>query len=146
MSDAERDAFLSRANIAVIGTVDAKGRPHATPVWYLYDDGVIRISVGRGSQKHRNIEANPNVSLVIDSRDMPYFAVMIQGTADVGPGFSEEDRLRLAVRYLGEALGKRYTESTSAEDSVTLTVRPRKVIEYDPVPGRKKWAEADPRS
>lgn len=139
MSDDDRQAFLRRANVAVLGTVDRQGRPHATPVWYLYDDGEFRISVGRGGQKHRNIEANPNISLVIDSRDLPYFAVMIQGTAEIGPRFSEEDRLRLAVRYLGEDLGKRYTESTSGEDSVTLRIRPRKVMEFNPMPVARRW-------
>ncbi|HVP04353.1 MAG TPA: PPOX class F420-dependent oxidoreductase [Dehalococcoidia bacterium] len=132
----KQDALLAEANIAVIGTVDAKGRPHATPVWYLYDDGVIRISVGENGQKHKNVARNPNVSLVIDRRAMPYYAVMIQGTAEAGPGFSDEDRLRLAVRYLGEDLGKRYVEMTKGESSVTLRIVPRKVMEFDPMAAR----------
>ena len=135
MTDDKRETFLRQANVAVLGTVDARGRPHAAPVWYLYDNGVFRISTGDGSQKHRNILANPNISLVIDQRALPYYAVMVQGTADIGPAFSDEDSLRLAVRYLGENLGARYAERTDAEASVSLTIRPRKVIVYDPMPG-----------
>ncbi|MDP9180253.1 MAG: PPOX class F420-dependent oxidoreductase [Chloroflexota bacterium] len=138
MTDDEREAFLRQANVAVLGTVDARGRPHAAPVWYLYDDGVVRISTGYGSQKHRNILANPNISLVIDQRALPYYAVMVQGTADIGPAFSDEDSLRLAVRYLGENLGARYAERTDAEASVSLAIRPRKVIVYDPMPGFRR--------
>ncbi|MDP9180947.1 MAG: pyridoxamine 5'-phosphate oxidase family protein, partial [Chloroflexota bacterium] len=89
MTDEEREAFLREANVAVLSTVDTRGRPHAAPVWYLYDDGVFRISTGDGSQKHRNILANPNISLVIDQRALPYYAVMVQGTADIGPAFSD---------------------------------------------------------
>ena len=129
----KQDALLHEPNIMVLGTVDAKGRPHATPVWYLYDNGEVRISVGKGGQKHKNVQRNPNVSVVIDRRGLPYYAVMIQGTAEIGPGFSDDDRLRLAVRYLGEDLGKRYTESTNGEDSVTLRIVPRKVMEFDPM-------------
>lgn len=132
----KQDALLSEPNILVLGTVDSRGRPHATPVWYLYDEGEIRISVGRGGQKHKNVEGNPNVSVVIDRRTLPYYAVMIQGTAEIGPGFSNEDRWRLAVRYLGEDLGKRYVESTGGEDSVTLRIVPRKVMEFDPMASR----------
>lgn len=139
MTDEEREAFLREANVAVLSTVDSRGRPHAAPVWYLYDDGVFRISTGAGSKKHKNIEANPNISLVIDQRVLPYYAVMVQGTAEIGPAFSDEDGLRLAVRYLGEELGKRYAQSqTATEDSVSLTIKPRKVIVYDPMPGWRK--------
>ena len=138
MTDDERETFLQQANVAVLGTVDARGRPHAAPVWYLYEDGVFRISTGDGSQKHRNILANPNISLVIDQRALPYYAVMVQGTADIGLAFSDEDSLRLAVRYLGEDLGSRYAERTDAEASVSLTIRPRKVIVYDPMPGFRR--------
>ncbi len=87
MTDEEREAFLREANVAVLSTVDAKGRPHAAPVWYLYDDGVFRISTGEGSQKHRNVTGNPNVSLVIDQRELPYYAVMVTGAAEIGPAF-----------------------------------------------------------
>ena len=132
---AKQDALLREANVIVFSSVDAKGRPHATPVWYLYDDGEIRISVGKNEQKHKNVLRNPNVSVVIDRRGLPYYAIMIQGTAEIGPGLSDEDRLRLAVRYLGDDLGKRYTDSTNSADSVTLRIRPRKVMEYDPMPG-----------
>jgi PPOX class probable F420-dependent enzyme len=138
MTDDEREAFLREANVAVLSTVDSRGRPNAAPVWYLYDDGVFRISTGDGSQKHRNILANPNISLVIDQRTLPYYAVMVQGTADIVPAFSDEDSLRLAVRYLGENLGPRYAERTDAEASVSLTIRPRKVIVYDPMPGFRR--------
>src|SRR6058998_1415754 len=125
MSDPQaRDHFLGRANVAVLATVDARGRAHAAPIWYLYDDGVFIISTGRGSQKHRNVEANPEVTLVIDERVVPYYAVMARGSAEIGPAFSAEDRLRLAVRYLGEDVGRRYAERTSDADSITIRLRP----------------------
>jgi PPOX class probable F420-dependent enzyme len=132
MISEKQDTFLREANIAVLGTVDSQGRPHATPIWYLYDGGEIVISVGKDGQKHRNVARNPNVSFVVDRRNIPPYAVMIQGTAEIGPGLSDEDHLRLAVRYLGEDLGKRYAEMTASDASVTLRIRPRKVMEFDP--------------
>ncbi|MEO8457896.1 MAG: PPOX class F420-dependent oxidoreductase [Chloroflexota bacterium] len=134
MTDEFREQFLSEANVAILGTVDSRGRPHATPIWYLYDDGAFRISVGKGSQKHKNIERNANVSLVIDQGALPYYAVMIQGEAEIGPEFSEGDSLRLAVRYLGENMGTAYATRDDTEASISLTIRPRKVIVYDPMP------------
>jgi len=132
-----RDDFLAEAHVAIIGTVDSKNRPHATPIWYLYDGGEFRFSIGRGSQKHRNLEANPEMSLVVDQRTMPYYAVMMRGAAAFGPPLSDEDHLKLAVRYLGEEVGRRYTEATKGGDVLTVHFRPRKTIEYDPLGSRR---------
>ena len=132
----DSEAFLHEANVAVLATVDSKGRPHAAPVWYLYEDGVFIVSTGRGSQKHRNAESNPNITLVIEKRTLPYFAAMAHGRAEIGPPFSADDRLRLAVRYLGEERGRRYVEGTRGEDSITIRLRPAKVVDFHGRAGR----------
>jgi len=132
----DREEFLKRANVAVLATVGPGGRAHAAPIWYLYDDGVFIISTGRGSQKHRNVERHPEVTLVVDDRSLPYYAVMVQGAAEIGPRLSDEARLRMAVRYLGEEWGRAYIARVSGEDSVTIRLRPRRFIEYHGRAGR----------
>ncbi len=137
MSDQrDRDEFLKQANVAVLATVGPGGRAHAAPIWYLYEDGVFLMSTGRGSQKHRNVERHPEVTLVVDDRRVPYYAVMVQGAVEIGPRLPDEARLRMAVRYLGEDLGRAYIARVSAEDSVTVRLRPRKFIEYHGRAGR----------
>jgi hypothetical protein len=61
---------------------------------------------------------------------------MARGRVEIGPGFSPEERLRLATRYLGEQLARRYVESTPDEGSVTIRLRPRKLIEFNGRAGR----------
>ena len=137
MSDQEdREEFLRQPNIAVLATVDGKGRAHAAPIWYLYEDGVFIMASGRGSQKHRNVERNPDVTLVVDDRTVPYYAVMIRGRAEIGPRLSDEERLRMATRYLGEELGRAYIARTGGEDSISIRLRPQKIIEYHGRAGR----------
>ena len=131
-----REQFLKEPNVAVLATVDAKGRAHAAPIWYLYEDGVLIMSTGRGSQKHRNVEAHPNVTVVVDRRTLPYYAVMARGRAEIGSPLTEDERLRMAVRYLGEEMGRAYVARRSGGDSVTIRLRPRKLIEYKGVAGR----------
>ncbi len=132
----EASDFLDRANIAIMATIGPGNRPHAAPVWYLYEDGVFIMSTGRGSQKHRNVEAQPEITLVVDRRSLPYYAVMAQGRAEIGPRLADEERRRMATRYLGEKLARAYLERVSGEDSVTIRLRPRKLIEFNGRAGR----------
>ena len=124
------EAFLSEPHVAVLATVDRRGRPHAMPIWYLYEDGVILMSAGRGSQKHRNIERNPSATLVVDRRETPYYAVMVRGSADIGPPLNPEQHQRLSMRYLGEEEGQRYAERTIGHDAITIRLVPEKWIEF----------------
>ena len=136
MSEQEREEFLKEANVAVLATVGGGERAHAAPIWYLYEDGVFIMSTGRGSQKHRNVEAHPEITLVVDRRSLPYYAVMAQGRAEIGPRLADEERRRMATRYLGEELARAYLERVSGEDSVTIRLRPRKLIEFNGRAGR----------
>ena len=141
MSDEEsREEFLREPNVAVLATVGRSGRPHAAPIWYLYEDGVFIMGTDSGSQKHRNVEANPEITLVIDRRTLPYYAVMAQGKAEIGPPLSDDQRMQMAVRYLGEELGRAYIARTPmlgmVSRGMTIRLRPRKLIEYQGRAGR----------
>ena len=137
MSDeTDLQEFLKKANIAVLATVDGKGRPHAAPVWYLYDNGDLLVSTGEGSQKHRNIQRNPEIALVIDSRELPYFSVTVSGRAQVEPALTDDKRLELATRYLGDEMGKAYTESTAGGNSITIRLRPERTATFNGRAGR----------
>jgi len=131
----KRDEFLKEPNVAVLATV-GPGGAHAAPIWYLYEGGVFIMATGRGSQKHRNIERNPEVTLVVDQRALPYYAVMARGRAEIGSRLSEEERLRMAVRYLGDELARLYIARASGEDSLSIRLRPRRLIEYHGRAGR----------
>ena len=132
----EQRKFAAEVNVAVLATVDGKGRPHATPIWYMLDGDEIVLSVGRGGQKHRNVERNAEVTLVIDSRKVPYFALMVAGQVEIEPSLNDEQRLALATRYLGEEVGKRYVEMTAGSDSVSLRLKERKAMEFNGRAGR----------
>ena len=124
------EAFLHEPHVAVLATVGQRGRPHAMPIWYLYEDGAIVMSAGRGSQKHRNLERNPEATLVVDRREAPYYALMIQGRAEIGPPLSKESHRRISIRYLGEEEGNRYADQTEGFDAISIRLTPDTWIEF----------------
>ena len=134
----ERDRFLNEPNVAILATTGPGKRAHAVPVWYLYEDGRFIMSAGATSQKVRNIERQGEATIVVDRRDVPYYAVMVRGNAEIGPPISDDLRLRLAVRYLGEKMGRAYVARRSGNDSVTIQLQPVNVIEYRGEAGRSE--------
>jgi PPOX class probable F420-dependent enzyme len=63
-----------------IATASAGGRPHAAPVWALWLDGAVYFSTGKESRKARNLAANPNVVVHIESPNGEI--VIVEGRAE----------------------------------------------------------------
>lgn len=70
--------LLTAARNYWISSTRPDGRPHAMPVWGLWFDDAVYFSTGRGSRKARNIAANPEVVVHLESGDE---AVIIEGRA-----------------------------------------------------------------
>ena len=73
--------FMDEQWIATIATVDAKGEPHAVPVWFTFDHEMIHVQTDRKSVKVRNIQRNPHVSIAVyNAHDE---AVVVRGQAKI---------------------------------------------------------------
>ncbi len=62
-----------------VATVHPDGRPHLTPVWGLWVDGVFYFGSGPGTRKARNLAENPNVAVHPEGEDV----VILEGVAEV---------------------------------------------------------------
>ena len=130
-SQKEIDDFIKEVHICVLSTTGPGYRPHSTPMWYLYEDGVFIFSTSPGTQKCMNVERNGQATVVVDRREEPYYALMAQGDAEIGPSLSEEEEWNLAARYLGDEGAKKYiAERGHFTNEVSIRVRPRKYMEY----------------
>jgi hypothetical protein len=56
------------------------GRPHAMPVWGVWDDGSFWFSSSRRSRKARNLAADPRCVVTTENAVEP---VVVEGTAEV---------------------------------------------------------------
>ena len=92
------DKLLAGRNYWLV-TASAAGRPHALPVWAVWDDAEQRLafSCAPRSRKARNILANPQVTVAVDDT---VECLSLEGMAEV-----VEDRARRqewADRYVAK--------------------------------------------
>ena len=82
-TDIER--LLVEAQLYWIITVRTDGRPHAVPLVGVWHDGAFAFCTGGEEQKHRNLEANPQVAVTTGSTGADGWNrskdVVVEGTA-----------------------------------------------------------------
>jgi len=83
MSEEELWNFLSRGKVMALATIDEKGYPHNTPVWYVILDRTLYFRGGSDKKKIRNIKKNSKVSLTVEAgaKYTQQRGIMIQGEA-----------------------------------------------------------------
>ena len=125
MTPEARAAFVSKPRTAVLATVDAKGRAHAVPVWYLFADGELMVLTDRGSQKHRNAARTGRATLCIDDRER-FQTITAEGPVRVVDPVSYETRLRLHTHYRGEEAALKATADGAHKRMVALVLTPER--------------------
>ena len=68
--DSHRD--LLDAQVATLATIDRDGLPQLTEVWFLHDEGEIRLSLNTSRRKTRNLVVRPECSLLILDLEGPH--------------------------------------------------------------------------
>jgi nitroimidazol reductase NimA-like FMN-containing flavoprotein (pyridoxamine 5'-phosphate oxidase superfamily) len=133
MTDEEVKAFLdAKPGWIILSTVGRHGYPHSVPIGYFRLGDDIYLGCRAGTQKVKNIERDPKVSLVLESgttrRDIK--GVMIQGHATV---FTDpENTLRLsraAARLRGVADDA--LPQTPRAGVAYIKVEPKRIISWD---------------
>lgn len=105
----QEETFIRSHRVARLATTDARGQPYVVPICYAYDgrafytpiDEKPKRAAPRRLRRLVNIEANPQVALVIDDyredwRRLAY--VLVLGKAEVLAGGEEHRRALILLR------------------------------------------------
>ncbi len=122
----------SKPGWMILSTVGRDGYPHSVPLGYFRLGDDLYLGCRAGTQKVKNVERNPQVSLVLETghtmRDIK--GVMIQGHATVYTDAENLLRLRReAERLRGVPEEERSQEASTG--SAYIKVEPRRVISWD---------------
>ena len=129
MTPAEREEFLAALHVGVLGVERADGPPLVLPVWYSYEPGGdVVVLTSASSLKGRLATAAGRASLVAQQEDLPYKYVSIEGPVEIDDlGAESHDAVEpMAIRYLGEEMGKGYAAGDTATDEIRIRIRPER--------------------
>ncbi|UQI45258.1 PPOX class F420-dependent oxidoreductase [Streptomyces sp. HU2014] len=117
---------IEAPDIWYVGTVDADGAPHVSPMWVGAEGDLLFFNTAVGRVKERNLRRDPRVCLSHTSRDDPYDRVQIRGRAVRFVEGPEADRNMdlLAAEYTGS---ERFEWGIPGERRVVVLIEPTKV-------------------
>ena len=72
MTEDELRDFVANARTIIVNSIGVDGVPHPMPMWFaVEDDGAIVMTTFRRSQKVKNLERDPRVSLLVEDGEVP---------------------------------------------------------------------------
>jgi PPOX class probable F420-dependent enzyme len=115
---------LLNANVAVLATIGQDGFPQVTALWFLFDEGTIKMSLNTTRQKVKNLQAHPECSFFILDPANPYRTLEIRARAEITPDPDYTFAKKLGAKYGGVDLS---TRDRPGERRVVVSLQPLKV-------------------
>ena len=118
---------LLNAQVGVLGTIGASGRPQLSAVWFLAEDDTVKISLNTTRQKVKNLQAGPKASFLIFDPENPYRYIELRGDAELTPDDDYAFADKLGAKYGGADLRER---DQPGETRVVVTIKPARVVAW----------------
>jgi hypothetical protein len=121
-------ADLLEAQFATLATIGRDGGPQLTEVWFLYEDGELKLSLNSSRLKTKNLEARPQCSLFILDLENAYRYLDVRGNARIEPDEDYAFADRVGAKYGGSDLRE---HDGPGETRVVVTIEPSNVFAVD---------------
>jgi PPOX class probable F420-dependent enzyme len=121
-------AFLEAMKVpGVLSTLSRTGAPVTSAVWFGFLDGDVVVSTPAGRPKAENARRDARVSFIVDTKDLPYRGVAIEGVAEVIPDPGKAIVTAIAHRYHGPDLPPERLQRIFATERVAIRIRAARV-------------------
>ena len=123
-------AFLDllEAQVATFATVGPDGRPQLSAVWFLHDDGELKVSLHATRQKTKNLRRNPAVNLFVLDPQNPMRYLEIRGDAELADDVDYAFAATVGAKYGGADLRQMDGDD---QRRVVVTIRPARIVAID---------------
>jgi PPOX class probable F420-dependent enzyme len=119
---------LLDAELATLATISNNGTPQQTVVWFLYDDGELKLSLNTSRRKTKNLIRRPQCSLLILDPDVAQRYLEVRGAAVLEPDDDYAFARKLGAKYGGADLSE---HDAPGVGRVIVTIQPANVYAVD---------------
>ena len=133
MTRLQREMFLEKPYLAVVGIEEPGLSPRVVPLWYDYKPSTgFSIIVKKKSKKLLLLRAAKRFSLCIQEPQSPYKHVSAQGPIiEIRDCVDHVDLLAVATKYLGIKEAQKFLQNRLPSDSLILIMDPKKWVTAD---------------
>jgi PPOX class probable F420-dependent enzyme len=114
---------LLDAQFATLATVGANGLPQLTEIWFLHDEGELKLSLNSSRVKTRNLRQRPQCSLFVLDLANPYRYLEVRGNAEIEPDDDYAFARKLGAKYDADLA----VHDNPGESRVVVTVAPANI-------------------
>jgi PPOX class probable F420-dependent enzyme len=118
---------LLEAHFATLATLASDGSPQLTEIWFLYEDGELKLSLNSTRRKTKNLRERPACSLFIIDLSNPYRYVDVRGRARIEPDENYAFADRVGAKYDSDLR----EHDAPGETRVVVTIEPRSIFAVD---------------
>jgi PPOX class probable F420-dependent enzyme len=118
---------LLDASFATLATISADGTPHQTEVWFLREDGDLKLSLNTARAKTKHLIDRPQCSLMILDLENPYRYVDVRGRVRIEPDEDYAFADRVGAKYDSDLR----EHDAPGESRVVVTIEPSSVFAVD---------------
>jgi PPOX class probable F420-dependent enzyme len=123
----ESHADLLDAPFGTLGTIDPRGLPQLTEVWFLHEDGEVKLWLNTRRSKVRNLRERPECSLLVLDLENPRRYLEVRGRARIEPDPDYAYAAKLGAKYGMNLSGI----DGPGESRVVVTIEPERVYAVD---------------
>lgn len=132
MTDEELLSFFEQTTFARLGTLNEDGTIHIAPIFFKYKNGQILMATQDPSRKVRNIKRNNNVTVLIDTTEVPFKGALIYGTAELDYEDVIRKRVSIFERRLSCEESEAYAQRLSNKwKCVIVRITPKCIASFD---------------
>jgi PPOX class probable F420-dependent enzyme len=137
MTDDELWSFVAEQRSLQVATINRDGTPHLSTLWFAVVDGAIAFETFTKSQKVRNLERDPRITVLLEDGDVYHQlrGVTMSGVAELRTEPADVLPVALAVgRRNAAGIPGGLLEDTAtrvASKRTAILVRPHRITSWD---------------
>ena len=135
LDDIEIRKLLKTERVLQVASINKNGTPHLVPMWFVVEqDGSLVFTTYGRSQKVKNLERDPRVTLLVESGERydELKGVVIDGITEIIRDPSQTANVMRLTRLKDRTLGFERASSREAENELPPAAYKRVVVKVVP--------------